>query len=103
MIPVMDFLLRDHLTDETSLVAVVKGEDPKLIYSSVAGLSVSVGTYIDELSHTMPPKNSESVFVTTLEFIKAYCEDGKQPVMGLVEIVKNESKTEGNAQSGSQG
>ena len=103
MIPVLDFLSRDHLTDETPFMAVVKDEEPKRVYSSITGLSDMVGNYIDELSKTQLKIKSESVFVTTLEFIKEYYADGKQPVAGLIEITENDSKPIGNAQTGSQG
>jgi spore germination protein KC len=103
MMPVMDFLSRDHLTDETSFVAVVKGSDPKRVYSSTVSLSDMVGNYIDELSKTQLKIKNESVYITTLDFIKDYYEEGKQPVAGLIEIVENESAPENNSQTGSQG
>jgi len=102
MMPVLDFLSRDHLTDETSFVAVIKGKEPKRVYSSVTGMSDMVGNYIDELSKTQIKIKNESVYVTTLDFIKDYYEDGKQPVAGLIEIVEDESKPESSSQAGSQ-
>jgi spore germination protein KC len=102
MMPALDFLSRDHLTDETPFMAVVKDKDPKRVYSSVTGMSDMVGDYIDELSKTQLKIKNESVYVTTLDFIKDYYEDGKQPVAGLIEIVENESKPESSSQAGSQ-
>lgn len=103
MVPVLDLLSRDHLTDETPFMAVVKDKDPIRVYSSIVGLSDMVGNYIDELSKTQLKIKNESVYVTTLDFIKDYYEDGKEPVAGLIEIVENESESKSNSQTGSQG
>jgi len=92
MVSTMDFLTRDHLTDETSLVTVIKGKSPEDIYLSSVGLADTVGDYLDQLSDTQPEINSESVFVTTLDFIKDYNAEGKEPVTGMIEIIKNEQK-----------
>ena len=101
--PVIDFFTRDHLTDEMPLLIVVKGQDPQKIYSSMTGLSSMIGNYIDNLSKSQHKSTSESVFTSTLDFIKDYYEEGKEPVAGLIEIVKNEGKSISGTASGTQG
>lgn len=97
MFSIMDFYSRDHLTDETSLIVVFKGDgDPRQIHSSKIGLSDMVGDYIDGLSKSQPGVVSKSVFVTTLDFLKDYYSDGKQPVSGLIELVECEDKPSKN-------
>lgn len=92
MVSVMDFFTRDHLTDEYPLIVIIKDEDPKRIYSSMLGLSDTVGDYFESLSIQQPNTISRSVFIDTLEFIKDYYEDGKQPVAGVAELVECEDK-----------
>ena len=99
--PVLDYLLRDYLTDENPFMVVIKGEDPQQIYSCMLGLSDTVGGYIHELSKEQPGELSNSVFVSTLDFVKDYYDDGIQPVMGVVEMVECESKSANTADSGS--
>lgn len=103
MASVMDFFARDHLTDETSLVVILKGEeDPMKIHSCKIGLSDMVGDFIDSLSNSQPGVISKSVFVTTLDFIKDYYSDGKQPVAGVIELVECEDKPAKNTDEKSQ-
>jgi len=89
--PVLDYLSRDHLTDETPLMVVVQDDDPKRIYTCMTGLSDMVGNYLSSLSETQKKSTCEAVFVTCLQFIKDYYTDGKQPVMGLVKIVASDN------------
>jgi spore germination protein KC len=102
IVSIIDYLLRDNLTDETPLMVVIKGEDPEQIYSCTVGLSDMVGDYIDSLSKSQPKATSKSVFVTTLDFIKDYYNDGKQPVAGVAELAECETKPSGNTETGSQ-
>lgn len=101
MADTLDYLLRDHLTDETPLMAVIKGDEPRNIYNSSMGLSDSVGVYLDSMEVSQRNETSKSVFITTLDFVKDFFDDGKQPVMGVIELVKSESEKQ--AASGSQG
>lgn len=91
MAAAIDYFVRDHLTDETPLMLVIKGDHPENIYDASLGLSDSVGVYIDSLVMTQRKTSSKSVFVTTLDFLKDFFNDGKEPVAGVVEIVKSES------------
>jgi len=102
MAATLDYLLRDHLTDETPLMVVIKGENPENIYEASLGLSDSVGVYINNLEVSQPKTMSKSVFVTTLDFVKDFFSDGKQPVAGLVEIVSSESEKQNASGSGSE-
>ncbi|GEM_PF-572972 len=101
--PLMDYLSRDHLTDERPLVIVVQDEDPKRIYTCSPGLSDMIGDYMESLSHTQHQSTNESVFVTGLEFKKDYYDDGKQPVMGLVKIIDDESLPSDGGAGGATG
>jgi len=100
MAATLDYLLRDHLTDETPLMVMVKGDEPEKIYESSMGLSDSVGVYIDSMQVSQQKTTSKSVFVTTLDFVKDFFDDGKQPVAGVIEIVQSESDKQES--SGSQ-
>jgi spore germination protein KC len=93
---VLDFILRDHLTDETPLMLVVKGEKPDLIYSSSIGLSNMFGDYIKNLNDSQNNSTSKSVFISMLDFVKDYYAEGKEPVMGLAEIVECNTEPSGN-------
>ncbi len=96
MVFLMDYLLRDHLTDESPLVVVIRHDKPELIYSSMLGLSETVGDYITSISKTQPSLSSTSVFVKNIDFIRDYYDHGKQPVSGLVDIIECEFKPSNN-------
>lgn len=83
----LDYLLRDHLADETPLVVVLQAERPEAVYGASIGLSDSVGVYIDSMELTQKNSTSQSVFVSTLDFTKDFFDDGKEPVAGFARIV----------------
>lgn len=103
MLEVFDYLLRDHLTDETSFVVVIKGEEPEQLYTSMLGLSKTVGDYIDDLSSFQSSSIARGVFITTLSFARDYFKEGKQPVAGVVSFEEYEPKPAQNADSGGVG
>lgn len=86
MAATLDYFLRDHLTDETSLMIVIKGDQPEKIYQASIGLSDTVGVYIDSMETTQLKTTSKSIKVTTLDFLKDFFNDGKEPVAGVVEV-----------------
>lgn len=89
--PTMDFITRDFLTDETPFMVVVVGNAPKEIYQSSTGMSDMVGNFIDRLYTVGPIKSNRAVFVRTLDFMKDFYLDGKEPVMGLAQVKKEEA------------
>jgi len=100
----IDYILRSRLTDETSLVAVIKGDEPEKIYEATVGLSDTVGNYIENMSRFQPDSSSKSVFPTTLDFVRDFHSDGKQPVAGLAQVVESKSKaSEGGESGGGEG
>ena len=100
--PLLDYLSRDHLTDERPLAIVVQDDDPKRIYTCETGLSDMIGNYFESLSHTQHKSTCESVFISSLEFKKDFYDDGKQPVMGLAKIIEDKTQPSDTSQSGSQ-
>lgn len=102
LVPSMDFLARDPLLDETPYLAVVRGENAERVYASDIAISEMVGNFISDMAHTQPNIKGESVYVTNLDFLKDYFGEGKQPVMGLIEVEENEAKPITEPKSGSQ-
>ena len=98
---VLDFFIRDHLTDETPYMVVIRDDAPEKIYHCSIGLSDNVGDYIDALAGNQSKQQSCSVFVNALEFSRAYYQDGIEPVAGLVQIVKNPLAAQNGLQSSS--
>jgi spore germination protein KC len=96
IIPLMDFLLRDKLADENPLLVVIKNEQPSQIYTCMLGLSETVGEYIESLRESEQKSIAGAVFIKTLDFVKDYYNEGKQPVAGVAEIVECESKPSQN-------
>lgn len=94
----MDYLLRENLTDENPFMFVIKDENPKKIYACALGLSDTVGGFMYSMSKSQPTVLSESVFIETLQFIKDYYNEGKEPVIGLIQFAENEptQNTEGS-------
>lgn len=100
MLEVFDYLLRDHLTDETSFVVVIKGEEPEQLYTCMLGLSKTVGDFIDDLSSFQSSSIAKGVFITTLSFARDHFKEGKQPVAGVVSFEECESKPSENEKGG---
>ncbi len=102
IVPILDFITRDPLADEMTYMAVIKDDDPKRIYQSMVGLSDMAGDHVEQLAATQPKLTGKSVFPRTLDFIKAYYADGKEPVAGIVTLEKNNEKPGGqnNSESG---
>ena len=92
MAGVLDFLARDHLADETPYMAVIRDPAPKDIYFSSIALSDMIGNYIERMTKSQPRHSAKGVFVTTLDFIRDYYAEGKQPVMGLIRLESCEDK-----------
>jgi len=108
LLPLLEVSSRDRLMDETPLMIMIKGEYPDDVFFSISGLSDMMGDYFDDLAGVQDRLRSKAVSVTTLDFIKAYFLDGKQPVMGVCEFVDNISQpsqssnlNSGNSQGGS--
>lgn len=99
----LDFFLRDHTTRQSPFMLVVKGDKPEQLYSCETGLSDSMGVYIDVMAKSVMKATSESVFPTTLDFMKAYYNDGIQPVMGAAEIVPDTASQGSSGSSGASG
>jgi len=85
--PMMDFYLRDHEARQDAYVVIIKGDNPDQIYQCSPGMSDTLGSYISQMAKNQSA--SQSVFVTTLDFLKDYYNDGKQPVAGVAEIVES--------------
>ena len=105
LLPILDYLSRDHLVDETPLMIVIDDPNPARIYDCETGLSNMVGNYFDSLSKTQHKSICQSVFITMNQFTKTYYEEGQEPVMGLVKIVKAVPQPKGdsgNSDSGNQ-
>jgi spore germination protein KC len=60
------------------------------------------GNHVEQLAATQPKLTGKSVFPRTLDFVKAYYADGKEPVAGVVTLEKNSEKPSGqnNSESG---
>lgn len=95
----IDYILRARLTDETAMISVIKGEEPQKIYEATIGLSDTLGNYMETMSLFQPNAESKAVFLTTLDFVRDFYSDGKQPVAGLIEVVENEFKSSESGKS----
>ncbi len=89
----IDFFLREKLTDETPQMIVIKGDHPEYIYGTSLELSDTVGMYVLLQKEALPKEVASSVYVSTLDFVKDSLEPGKEPVMGLIQIVEKEDLT----------
>lgn len=92
----MDIFLRDHFTNERPLLLIIKSDDPKRIYQADIGLSNIAGVFVENLTKSQLEASSFTVYISTLDYIKDELCDGKQPVMGLVEIIDNPLYIEDN-------
>lgn len=87
--PIQDFFFREFYLDQRPIMMVVKNEDPLLLFQAETGLSDQVGGYIYALSRLKEERSTLTTFVTTLDFAKDLYKEGKQPIMGVVEVKEN--------------
>jgi spore germination protein KC len=99
MLSMLEVSSRDRLMDETPLMVVIKSEAPDEIFSSALGMSDMVGDYFENLAKQQYLNTSKAVTTTTLDFIKDYYLEGKQPVMGVAELIENENQPAESTQS----
>lgn len=85
----LDFTARDTITDETSLLVVVRNEDIDKVYKSAIGLATHAGSFLEQVHYKKQEKSSTSVFIRTFEFIRNCYVEGKQPVMGQLQFSKS--------------
>ncbi len=83
----LEFYLRDHEARQDPVMAVVKGENPEKLYSCSRFMADSMGSYIVSTAQSQNKAISQSVYTTTIDFIKDYYEEGIEPVMGVIEII----------------
>lgn len=98
--PLIDLFARDRQSRQSVYMSVIKGDDPKLIYSAETGLSDNVGDYIEGLIKSEESILTESVYTTLLDFMKDYYEDGKQPVLGTIEIIEDTEPAKKQSEAG---
>lgn len=89
----LDYFARDRRTDERPYMFVIKGDEPKHIYQSDLGLSDLVGLYVNKMASSKHESNTSTVFVNTLKYYKDYYDEGKENVMGVIEIIPNHLDT----------
>jgi len=94
--PFLDLIARERFTDEKPHLIVVRSENPEKIYDCMLGISSMPGDYIENLYKHQPADSAHGVFVTTLEFMKAYLTEGREPVAGLATIVESADRPSGN-------
>jgi spore germination protein KC len=78
----LDFIFRDTITDETSIMVVVRDDDIDKIYKSAIGLATLTGTFFEEMHYKKQEQSSSAVFYRTFEFVREYYEEGIEPVLG---------------------
>lgn len=86
MSSMLDLFARSIITDEQPYMFIIKDDNPENIYKSNHGQSDLVGEYIYNAGRLTMEYTAVSGFITTLEYIKAYYEEGKQPVLGVVTL-----------------
>jgi spore germination protein KC len=86
----LDFMLRDNLTDATSMILIVSDEDKDKIYNATTlGLSNIVGNYLGELITKQKYISSKGVNMKSLDFVKLGYKEGQQQVAGVVKLVES--------------
>lgn len=80
----LDFIFRDTLTDETSLLTVISDEDLDKVYKSTIGLASLTGSFVEQLHVKNQEQSSCAVFYRTFEFVREYYEEGIDPVLGRI-------------------
>lgn len=87
---IFDFYARAYVTDERPYLVVIKNEDPLLIYQADIGLSDRLGDYVYDMADVREKSTLTAAYTRTIDFVRDYYNEGKQCVMGVVEVVPNE-------------
>lgn len=94
VIDIFDFFSRGYITDERPHLFVVKNEDPSLIYQADKGFSSRVGDLVKEMADNRKESALNCVFIPTINFMTDYYKEGKQCVMGVIEVKPNPVSSE---------
>lgn len=87
-----DYIMRDYRYRKNAFAVVIKGDNPDSIYKADTGTAKNLGDFIEELSKSQTAATAKSVFITTLDYVKATESEGKQPVLGLCEVIPKSDK-----------
>ncbi|NLG36597.1 MAG: Ger(x)C family spore germination protein [Clostridiales bacterium] len=99
---ISDFIMRDHIATMRPIMMVIRGDEPEKIYEAELEYSTNFGSYFMEMVKTQPLATSKSVFVTHFEFVRDFYTEGKEPVLGCVEIVEDPAPSPQSAQGEGQ-
>lgn len=94
----IDFLLRENKVREGAMLMVVKEENADKLFQASTGLADTVADYVEDMKNSQPIMAGTTVFIDTIDFIRAYYLNGQEPVAGVVEVIEEE---EGEDRSGS--
>lgn len=89
----LEFFSRDKIADERPYMFVIKGDESNL-YQSDLGLSDLVGKYVNKMAMLKKKSSTSTVFITTFNYFRDFYNDGKQNVMGVIEVMHNDILTE---------
>lgn len=87
---IIDDATRNMEERQTTLLIIIKSDSPDKLYQAKTGLSKTVGEYIENITNSQDRVRSSSVSVDVLDFVKAYYSKGRQPVIGVVELIEDQ-------------
>ncbi|HOO22434.1 MAG TPA: Ger(x)C family spore germination protein [Clostridia bacterium] len=86
----LDYINRDHYTDESVLMVIINNEDIDKVYKSTIGLATLPGDFVEDLHNQQQQQSSRAIFMRTFEFLRECHLEGKESVLGRLQFIPTE-------------
>lgn len=93
----VEFVIFDNKTRESAYLVIIKGENADKLYQCKPQLESTIGDYYGELAKSQKNADSSTVFVKTLDFLRAANSKTREPVAGVVEIIEKPQSEDDSA------
>jgi spore germination protein KC len=87
IIDIFETLSRYRDSRQGQYLIIIKGSDGQNLFNASTALSDYFGDYTEEIHQAQNNRLFKTVFVKTLDVMKDYYNNGKQPVLGVVEKI----------------
>ena len=92
----LDYLSRYRDSRQQQYIMILKG-NPDMFFKTTTSLSDFFGDFVGDIKDAQDYRLSSTVFVSVLDVLKDYYNNGTQPIMGVVESVKEKKGEETNS------
>jgi len=87
---ILDYTLRENKIRESAYIMVLKAQNSQHLFKTTTDLDKNIHGFINKNAERYNKEVGNSVFVKTAEFIRAFYQEGVEPVAGILEVMEKE-------------